>query len=284
MSRHAIIKRQQDWAVGKGYAPDQRGYLPTITNNLRAPLSAQAEAAFRSGSGGELRDRPVRNGRPARPAKMKALHSSAVLAVNIFDYWTHTDPHPLAEALGLDTLASVAFEAQHPTGLPGIPPNLDLEFRLRDGKILGVESKFTEWLTPKRADTKPFKTKYFPEGEGLWSCRHLLNCQAVAGALQGGDLSYLYLNAPQLLKHALGLATTTPHGVSLMYLYYEVPGKHAETHRTEIADFAGRLKPELNFRALTYQDLFSRMRRDLGSEHGEYITYLRDRYFTESAA
>ena len=58
------------------------------------------------------------------PAKMKALYSSSDLAVNVFDYWSQHDVAPLAAALALDeSILSVAFEAQYPTGLGGNPPN-----------------------------------------------------------------------------------------------------------------------------------------------------------------
>jgi hypothetical protein len=142
-----------------------------------------------------------------------------------------------------------------------------------------VESKFTEWLTPRSKRQAPFKPKYFPVGDGLWRLRRLDGCQALAEALQGRSCSYRYLNVPQLLKHALGLATDSVGHFSLLYLYYDVPGPAAETHRAEIVDFANRLGQELSFRALTYQELFARIQAMSGPQHTEYLGYLRSRYF-----
>src|SRR6266436_734830 len=120
-SRNAILKLQRAWALTAGRLVDARGYVPTIQENLRQPLSPGTERALTQGSGSELRE--TRN----RPAKMRALHSSAALVVNIFDYWTLRDKAPLAAALGLEEqIISIEFEAQFPTHLDGKPPNLDL--------------------------------------------------------------------------------------------------------------------------------------------------------------
>jgi hypothetical protein len=95
MSATDVRRDQERWARAQGYAVDARGYLKTVELNLREPLSARARAAFDAGDGGELSDSR------SRPAKMRALHSSSALAVNVFDYWTAHDPAPLAKALQL---------------------------------------------------------------------------------------------------------------------------------------------------------------------------------------
>jgi hypothetical protein len=282
-AKEELIAAQRRWAESLGLRPDPRGYLDAVALNLRAPLSRQAEASLRRGSGGELKDRPARNGRPARAAKMKAVHSSAVLAVNVFDYWSERDPTPLGAALDVRELKSIEFEAQHGTGLDGTPPNLDIELRLGDGSLMAIESKFTEWLSPRSRRVDPFKAKYFPAEAKLWQDRKLSNCQELAEALQRRAHAYRYLNAPQLLKHALGLGTTTAGRFSLLYLYYEGTGDAASTHRQEIADFSQRLATEMSFMVLTYQELFSRLRLS-AAEHEEYLTYLERRYFAKAAA
>src|SRR4029453_5132358 len=113
-ARSTLLNRQRAWAVGSGRTPDARGYLASWEANLRASMSPSALSAFRRASGSELKDGPV------RPAKMKALHSSAALAVNVFDYWVASDPLRLVKALGLsEPIKSITFEAQLPTGLEG---------------------------------------------------------------------------------------------------------------------------------------------------------------------
>ena len=196
-----IIAQQRAWAASQGLA-DAAGYLSTVTANLRSALSPQAQQAFERGDGGELKDTA------SRPAKMRALHSSSALAVNVFDYWTGRDPAPLGGTLDLGGDArSLRFEAQFPTGLDGNPPNLDLAVVLANGTAVGVESKFTEWLHAKAQQREAFKPKYFPDGAGLWQARGLRQSQALAQAMGSGEKVFRHFDAAQLLKHALGLAT-----------------------------------------------------------------------------
>ena len=107
-----LKKHQRDWAEAQGLEPDHRGYLVDVRSNLFKPMAPRTEAAFKKGSGSELKDTPN------RPAKMKALHSSSALAVNFFDFWTEQDKSALQRALSLDmAITSITFEEQFPTGL-----------------------------------------------------------------------------------------------------------------------------------------------------------------------
>src|SRR5260370_1524535 len=196
-----IIAQQRAWAASHGLA-DAAGYLSTVAANLRAALSTQARQAFERGDGGELKDTA------SRPAKMRALHSSSALAVNVFDYWTSRDPAPLGGALELGSeVLALRFEAQFPTGLDGNPPNLDLAVVLANGTTVGVESKFTEWLHAKTQQRETFKPKYFPDRPRLWQARGLRQSQALAQAMGSGAKLFRHFDAAQLLHHALGLAT-----------------------------------------------------------------------------
>ncbi|MDY0211739.1 MAG: hypothetical protein RBR06_01890 [Desulfuromonadaceae bacterium] len=171
-----ILRNQRAWAKSVGLKSDEKGYLPTYEANLFQSMNPETKTSFDQGSGAELVD-------TARyPAKMRALHSSSALAVNFFDWWVANSNGPLLEALGIQSPAGcrVRFEAQYPTGLPGNPPNLDVTLGLPDGEIIGIESKFTEWLTPKPKSKNQFKGKYFPEDPGVWSLVSLPKCQALA--------------------------------------------------------------------------------------------------------
>ena len=259
--------------------PTQYGYLPTVTANLLAALSTQTRQAFERGDGGELKDGA------SRPAKMRALHSSSALAVNVFDYWTSRDPAPLGRALELGSgVRSLRFEAQFPTGLDGNPPNLDLAVVLANGTTVGVESKFTEWLHAKSQPREAFKPKYFPDGPGLWQARGLRQSQALAQAMGNGEKLFRHFDAAQLLKHALGLTTQLGDKFALLYVFYDWPCAEAEAHRAEVQDFTSLVGPELRFRALTYQDLYRRLKSKAGAADGEYLAYLGRRYFPEEQA
>lgn len=270
-ARSQILRQQQGWAANRKIAVDS-GYTEALDANLFQPLHRDTLADFQRGSGDEL-------GRNGRRGKMLALHSSSALAVNVFDYWRGRSLAWVADALSLTSEPSLLrFEAQFPTGLPGNPPNLDLVFVLTDRQTVAVESKFTEPYG-RANHAAPFKLKYFPTGNGLWHDRALPRCQRLAGRLHLGELQFQYLNAAQLLKHVLGLAQPSVGQFTLFYLWYAVPSDEARQHGEEIKAFADEIGPELDFRALTYQELFSSALRDLGAEHVAYLSYVGERYF-----
>jgi hypothetical protein len=84
-SRTELIQQQKNWAESVGLNPDSRGYVDNIGLNLMRLLSSRTTIAFNNGSGSELIDTP------SRPAKMRALHSSSALVVNVFDSWLDGD-------------------------------------------------------------------------------------------------------------------------------------------------------------------------------------------------
>lgn len=166
-SRAALLMQQRSWADSRALAINSKGYLAEWAQNLYQPLSYRAKKAFDDGGGSEL-------GRTDGRAKMSALHSSAALAVNVFDYWSERPCGPLVTALGLHGSAQpIEFEAQFPTGLDGIPPNLDVAIRFESGGVTGIESKFTEWLAPKSPNKAHFREKYFDVGRGASARRQL---------------------------------------------------------------------------------------------------------------
>lgn len=277
-ARSELLKQQRNWADATGLSPDARGYVPNVNTNLYRALSPIAKQGFKNGSGNELEDR---NG---RPAKMRALHSSSALVVNVFDYWAVRDTGPLMKALGLKKAQlPLRFEAQFPTNLEGSPPNLDLAIELISGMTVGVESKFSEWLTPKPPKKEYFKPKYFPGGKFIWKDQGLSGCQELALSIHRGVEKYRYLDAAQLLKHALGLATQLSNRFVLYYLYYDWSCPQSEQHKKELERFTNLLGEELRLQTLTYQELFSRLSSAPDKIDGGYLSYLRKRYFEPSA-
>jgi len=276
-ARSQIRRQQQTWASNREIAVDTFGYTYSLDANLFQPLHPETLAEFQRGDGDEL-------GRNGRPGKMQALHSSSALVVNVFDYWRSRSLAWVASALALSSEpSSLRFEAQFHTGLTGNPPNLDLAFVLPDLQSVALESKFTESYAHANK-TEPFKDKYFPVGNGLWRDRGLPRCQQLAGRLHRRELQFRYLNAPQLLKHVLGLAQPSVGRFTLFYLWYAIQSDEARTHREEIKAFADETGSELDFRVLTYQEFFAKALRDLGAEHVAYLSYLGERYFPDLRA
>lgn len=267
-----ILQAQKTWATHAGLRPDARGYLEIYEQNLFQPLSEESKRAFDQGSGSELRDRP--NG----PAKMRALHSSSALAANFFDTWVGRDTRALAEIFQLESNPlAIRFEGQYPTGLPGNPPNLDVVLALERGVVVGIESKFTEWITPKSASKPAFKEKYFPSGIGVWEKVGLPETQRLVEDICAQAIRFRHLDAPQLAKHALGLATRCGRNFRLFYVYFDDPGSEGITHREEIALFNERVQSELGFRAFSYQELIKQLRGCSGVP-AAYLAYLNERY------
>ncbi|RYZ83313.1 MAG: hypothetical protein EOP06_20205, partial [Proteobacteria bacterium] len=220
-AKRIVIGQQIDWARRKKRAITSQGYFTRLEDNLLQPLSDSALNGFGNGGGSELIDTN------SRPAKMKALHSSAALAVNFFDYWTSAGVAPLAKAMRFEDVGEKAdirkfeFERQYPTGLGGNPPNLDIAIEFESGFTIAIESKFTEWMTPKSMNKESFRPTYFPPDYGVWRERGLPSCQRLAEAISRGEEYFRWLDVPQLLKHALGLATALSDKFSLHYIYFD---------------------------------------------------------------
>ena len=162
--------------------------------------------------------------------------------------------------------------------MPGDPPTVDVALHRPDSRLVAVESKFAEWLAPRPRSQRTFKDKYFAGGLRVWEAAGLPRCQALAEDLQQGRERLKHLNAPQVLKHALGLAVNGLRTSTLVYLYYDRPGRESTAHRAELERVVTRLKPEIDVRVTTYQALFGALRATPGLDRG-YIDYLSRRYF-----
>jgi hypothetical protein len=266
-----VMSRQLSWAAQRGLSPDGKSYLQSVGENLFAPLSSETEAEFRTSAGNELTDRP------GEAAKMRAVHSSSGLVCNLFDYWRTTDREAIARALDIPSpIEDVRFEAQLATGLRGTPPTLDLLVVASATQAWGVESKFTEPFQTY-AKRVPFAESYFEDELGLWSRLGLPRCQRLAEDISRGQTRFSYLDAPQLLKHALGLRRAYAEG-QLLYLFYDVNASEVRLLAEEIQTFARSVDEALGFRAVKHQEVFARLSAEAAAS-ASYLDYLRTRYF-----
>lgn len=267
-----LMRAQRRWADAYGVRYDARGFVRALVDNLRSPLEESVLAELQRGS--ELAPRAT------QPARAHSLCSSAALVVNVFAYWRGRDQSPLLEALGVGGPGGtrLEFEAPLATGLPGDPPFIDVALYRPDGRIVAVESKFAEWLTPRPRGKRVFKDKYFAGGQRVWEAAGLPRCQALADELQGWYERPRYLNAAQLLKHALGLAVNGLRTSTLLYLYYDRSTSEAARHRAELNLVCARLAGEVDLRVSTYQSFFAALRATPDLER-DYVDYLARRYF-----
>jgi hypothetical protein len=268
----ALKERHRIWAMNLGIDLDRDGYCTTLEQNLFLPLSNAARGEFAGGDGSEF-------GKARTRGKILALHSSAALACNFFDYWRERDLAGLAAAFGLsESPYRLAFEQKFPTGLGGIAPNIDVVLYLPDGAIFAIESKFTEpYATSKKKCY--LKPKYFLDGRHLWAEVGLPGCQAVADDIRKEQVQFEFLDVSQMLKHMLGLARGTSTW-RLCCLWYRIDRDIGEQHANELADFCRRLGPDsCRFDSQTYQDLFARITNSISPEHDSWVSYMRQRYF-----
>lgn len=244
---------------------DDRLYTEAAEDNLIEGVALEAFADDLSGAAGqELR------------SKFRAAYSSAALAVNCFAAFR---PAGRTFAIGPhDRLTLAGFERRFPTGLARAqPPHLDVVATGPTG-LVAIESKCTEYLSPKVAVFSPRYAGISDErAHGTWfaEMRRLVEAQG-----QG----YRWLDAAQLIKHALGLS----HGradrpVTLVYLWWEPLDHHASPifaeHRAEVAAFAARVAGgSLAFLPLTYADLWDAWAARGDEELARHVTRLRARY------
>lgn len=266
-----VLLNQIHWATQANVRVDRAGHTDSVDANLWRPLSSRNRIVFRQAAGAALEER------------LRSLHSSAALVANVFDYWSVQDATPLAKALGVDgAIGAIEFEAPLAAGLPSQTLNLDVCLTLTDGRAIGIESKFGEWLTPRLPGTGLMRPKSADVAAGRWADAGLPKCQALAEAMHGGKRSYRYLDAPQFLQHALTLAAQPGHhGFALWYLYYAWDVPQSQQHAHELDVFAAEVGAELRFCALTYQLLFDALKQASGRRHAEYVNYLQRRYFAD---
>ena len=269
-SANSIIRsRQQLWADNGKIELDRQNWCVRLEDNLFQGLNPEAREEFEQADGSELE------------GKMRAPHSSSALVCNVFDYWRGQDNSPLTDALGTGApVTRIKFEEKFPTGVGPRSPNLDVALFLADDTLMAIESKFAE---PFYDGAKsPIQDKYFSEGKQRWSEAGLPHCQKLAENLRDQEKlreQYRHLEAGQLLKHMLGLASGAQEW-ELLYLWYDPTGQESDNHRKEIEHFIKAVSGDGDrVRAMTYQSLFSRLSAKLDAAHTAYTDYLRQRYF-----
>ncbi len=290
-----IKSKQQSWARRKGFEllggtiPNrgEKNYLHNLNDNLFEHLSKESLSCYNSGDGSETKDTRT------RLAKMKALHSSSAIVVNVFQYWQNKDVYPIMYACGLcsnqpkiyppiarnNHTNSITFEekfeisadkSQFPKS-----PNIDIVIQDFPPLVYAIESKFTEPY--KSGKQKGIKEKYI-NNTSFWN--GLSNLHELAKEIYPDNNKFRYLDAAQLIKHILGLkAKHNKAGFHLLYLWYDVVGDNGFEHRKEIEQFAEIVKKDnVKFSHVTYQEAIIRLSKEFYNENKTYCDYLTDRY------
>lgn len=273
LTTNCITSCQLKWAVHENI-PLEGHYTKTVPDNIFAhELHPETTKEYQRGKGHELE---------GKQAHMKALHSSSALVVNVFDYWRRQNRiQDIARCCGAEGIINgMEFEKTHPIkGVDRTPPHLDVEFT---GSIpLAIESKFTETYHRKtRRDNKDTHLDGYLERRDIWNGVPKLEALAESIIQKSGTRTdFEYLDVPQLIKHILGLTSCYRGKFCLLYLWYKIDSKEAKHHEEELARFSTSASDEINFRIMTYQYLFSKIRR-LPDVDSVYIKYLEQRYLT----
>lgn len=224
-----------------GVKPDEIGYAVCLEDNLLPGVDLnEITADFQAGAGQEMRK------------KMRAPYSSSALVVNTFGRWKR-DPGTLVLA-GQTNFTRLCFEHQCHSGLGGTPPHLDL-IADRDDQVIAIESKCTEYLSPK-------KTALSESYDGIQDHRRKTEWYKHLLELRENPHYYRWLDGAQLIKHYLGIAHTYVKPAALIYLYWE-PTNWTEypafrEHRRELESFEERVDGEggVRFASQSYDELW----------------------------
>jgi len=278
-----IQKRFQAWARRQNHIEGLQGsqgergepnYTLTLQENLFQPLSDDTRSDYEEGAGRELR---------GNPCSMQALHSSATMTTNLFDYLrTKNISDKAARILRIPSrgIKSMRFERKYPVidnpenhGLG--EPHLNVAFDYDSGCRVGVECKLFEPFG--RLEQAGLRDAYLELPEA-WD--DIPACRRLAQKLAEGSAGFTRLAPAQLVKHLLGLKNSLKiHQFRLVYLYYDAPGDEAAAHRAEIRRFAELIADDgINLQPLSVQEFILRAATVLDDEHTRYINYLSERY------
>ena len=281
-----IQTKQQIWAKNQGInligSEGDRGvknYTTTLDDNLFRPLNPDVNQAFLQGDGNELK--PIGKRLP----KMRALHSSSALTVNVFQYWMTKNISTIASACGLckkdnTSPKSISFEKKFEINKNfKFSPNIDVVIENSinfNFKVFAIECKFTEPYSTM--GHTGLKEKYIPLGS-IWD--DIPHIYLLAQGISPIDNDFNFFHPAQLIKHILGLKRKYgKNGFRLLYLWYDTPGEEGFRHKEEIEKFTKICKDDgVKFHSISYQELILRLRKDCLDEHSEYIKYLSNRYF-----
>jgi hypothetical protein len=214
---------------------DKKGYLLSMNpedNILKIITNWDTiKTEIGKGQGSELR---IEGGR----MKFCALHSSSAFCVNNFA--TLKQNFENISFLKNSNFIEAVFEKKISTGIS--TPNID--FYLENSKaIIGIESKFTEYLSSTIEHTKANLSKYFMREELDFLPR--LFDSVILNYINCPDR--MYLDVAQLIKHSIGLIKNKGNKEAiLIYVYWQpktwnINGPYQkvfEQHSKEIETFS----------------------------------------------
>jgi hypothetical protein len=245
---------------------DAKGYLGASDKNrnlLQFEWMELIRGDYEKGGGKELE------------WKFRAVHSSAALAANHFARFKQ-EPGQLV-ILGQGGFNCVVLEKKLPTGLRGIPPNLDVFVENRDCCI-AIESKLLETLSLKKPHFSPsYRKDRLPYCEPQW----WKFIESAPNAVEG------YLGTAQLVKHYLGLIyhlkkNKIDKKPILLYLYWNPTNaseiEEYQKHDQEVKKFKDMVTgSSVEFISMSYPELWEAWSKE--PSLADHAKKLIERYF-----
>lgn len=221
-------------------------------------------------------------GNEVESGKLASPESSAALAANCFAWFAHR-PHLLPPFPGLDAAypplsVDIEYNARFPWS-GGRHPWLDAMITTTN-EVIGVESKrFEPFRGAKRASLSAAYDR------PVWGDR-MGSFEQLRDDLRSGRVAFKYLDATQLVKHALGLLSERQRSGKrpiLVYLFAEptalagrpIPPSALATHRDEVCQFAERvLRSDVQFHSVSYRSWLDSwgMADSEAADHGRRLT------------
>jgi hypothetical protein len=278
-----ILSKQMQWAlnnsiklIGSKGVRGRLAYTQKLSDNLFEPILPEIEKSFKKGDGGEL---------DGNPPKMRAVHSSSALGVNIFQYWLSKNQIPkIAAACGFcnktnKSSQNIKFETKFEISKKfPFKPNIDVtieNFPQSRFKVFAIECKFSEaYSSQHHSGIDP---KYL-DLENIWNDVPILH--SFSKKISPEDNRFKHLHAAQLVKHILGLKKKYgKNKFRFLYLWYDCLGHEGSKHREETEEFTKKAKADnIYFHALSYQELIIKLSKEYRDSHRDYIKYISNRY------
>jgi hypothetical protein len=269
-----IHDSQENWAKQKHLKlkyVEEEAYTLSLAPNLYYPtLSTSTIDEYLAGKGNEFK------------GHMKALCSSSALVVNVFEYWKQKGRvSDILQVFGeYSDEKEMFFEKTHAILRWGTPPHLDIEFCGGSKRPLAIESKFAEPYRSKTTQRNDTNLKQYLDENDIWrGLAKLKNLARDVHQEEKTKTSWPYLDVPQLIKHILGLTKAyKPKGFTLLYLWFDCKTEESSGHRADIKKFNDKIKGEVHFKSLSYQELFNKIQA-IPNVDPNYTKYLKERYF-----
>ncbi len=246
---------------------NNKGYLSSFEENLIQTYEnwQEIKSELEAGQGNELKE-------DNESPKFKAVHSSSALCINTFAPFKQQKDK--FNFLGYKNFSEATFEKKVPTGIS--TPNLD--FYLENEKvIIGFESKFTEFITPKLPNKN--LNSYFNNDK----FSSFLDSKFNLLIQEYKDCKVKYhLDIAQLLKHSIGLlkkADKTKKPI-LIYIYWQPENSENfeifQKHKEEIEKFKAKITKFIEFVPISYSEFWKMYEND--KIFGTHIYKVIERY------